>query len=300
MKSPFISLLLVIVFMPFAHGQMVEVPDSLLNKDDLTWVKVRTQNGDNFSGYLIEQSSEMIHLRDFDLDEEYRILFKDIKEINYQRVNDFNEAYYNLQASRYFFGPNAFGLKRGEGYYQNNWVFLNQVSVGLSERFTLGVGTVPLFIFGYGAPSPVWLSPKFNIPIIKNKLSIALGGLFGSVLGSEYNNAFGIAYGAITLGDRNTNLNLSMGYGMADGEWADLPTISLSGMVRLTRKFYIISENYFIADVIITSFGGRTVWDEVSLDYGLGFVLPTNYENFSQPIGLPWLGLTVPFKIQGK
>ncbi len=37
----------------------------------------------------------------------------------------------NPQATRYFFGPNGHGIKKGEGYYQNVWIFFNQFTVGL-------------------------------------------------------------------------------------------------------------------------------------------------------------------------
>ncbi len=279
------------------HAQYVNEPkDSIKDSELKTYVDLKTTSGDSYDGYLVSQNADLIVLKDIDLNEVYRIGFDSIKEINYERHDNKSDYHYNLQASRYFFGPNAYSLKKGEGYYQNNWVFLNQVSVGLSDRFTLGVGTVPLFIFGYGAPSPVWLTPKFSFPVIPDKLNIAVGGLFGSIWGDDFNNSFGIAYGAITLGNRNRNINLSIGYGMADGIWSDNPTITLSGMARLSRKFYLITENYYISDLVISSFGGRTVWSGVSVDYGLAFLIPTEYY-YDEPFGIPWLGLTVPFKL---
>lgn len=276
---------------------VAEIPDSSKVEALKTYVKLRTIDGIRYDGFLIEQNSSFIRLSDIDRKESYQIPLDSIKEISYDRWDSNNDYHYNLQASRYFFGPNAFGLKKGEGYYQNNWVFLNQVSVGLSDRFSIGVGTVPLFIFGLGAPSPVWFTPKFSFPLADDRFNIALGGLFGTIVGSDYNNTFGIAYGAFTLGDRDRNINLSVGYGMFDGEWSELPTISLSGLARVNRKFFLISENFFIADVAIASFGGRTVWNDVSLDYGLGFVIPTDDLFYDEYFGIPWLGITVPFKL---
>ena len=119
---------------------------------------------------------------------------------------------------------------------------------------------------------------------------MGVGGLFGTIIGEE-ETGFGIGYGALTFGDRNTNLNISVGNGMAGGEWSSNPTITVSGMARIGRKLYLISENYFLPnfEATILSFGGRTLFSNISMDYGL--VFPVN-EFF---IGIPWLGITVPF-----
>ena len=53
----------------------------------------------------------------------------------------------NIQPSRYFFAPSGYGLKQGEAYYQNIWVLFNQVSYGVSDNLTVGVGTIPFFLF---------------------------------------------------------------------------------------------------------------------------------------------------------
>ncbi|QNR24855.1 hypothetical protein [Croceimicrobium hydrocarbonivorans] len=252
---------------------------------------IETIEGDEFEGYLIYQDTKIITIEDRN-GHQITIKVEQIKELSFEQETFSKAVHYNLQASRYFFGPNALNMKRGEGYYQNNWVFLNQLSVGLSDRFTIGVGTIPLFIFGYGAPTPVWITPKFSVPIVPGKLNVAAGGLFGSVLGDEFNNTFGIGYGAFTLGDYDKNVTLSIGYGMSDGDWSENPTISLSGMLRVTRKFYLITENYLVFDTFIASLGGRTVWREVSLDYGF-FTLPDEIDAL-----IPWLGITVPFDLK--
>jgi len=58
------------------------------------------------------------------------------------------------------------GLHKGEGYYQNIWVFWNQASFGVTENFSLGFGIIPLFLFGgeAGQYSPIWVVPKLSYP----------------------------------------------------------------------------------------------------------------------------------------
>jgi len=77
--------------------------------------------------------------------------------------------YDSPHATRYLFGPNGYSLKRGEAYYQNVWILFNQVSFGVSDRLTLGIGMVPLFLFN--TATPVWVTPKYSIPIKKDKVN---------------------------------------------------------------------------------------------------------------------------------
>ena len=200
----------------------------------------------------------------------------------------------NPQATRYFWAPNAFSLKKGEGYYQNVSISFNQVSVGVTDNFTLGLGTVPLFLFA-GASTPVWITPKITFPMNKDNFNLGIGALAATVIG-EKNTNFGIAYGVATFGNRDKNFNIGLGYGYAGDDWANSPTITLSGMVRTGKKGYFITENYFLdtgdGTLMLLSAGGRTVWRKLSLDYG-GFI-PISSE-INTFIVIPWLGLVVPF-----
>jgi hypothetical protein len=173
-------------------------------------------------------------------------------------------------------------------------VLFNQVIIGVSDNFTVGAGIVPLFFFA-GASTPVWITPRVSIPIKKERIGIAAGGLFGTVLGEE-ESGFGIVYGVTTFGSRDSNVSIGLGYGYASGDFADAPTISFSGMWRTGPRGYFMTENYYIGtadeDVILISVGGRRILGKVGLDFG-GF-LPFSELNEGF-ILIPWLGITVPF-----
>jgi hypothetical protein len=200
----------------------------------------------------------------------------------------------NPQSSRYFWQPNGYGLKKGEGYFQNNWVFFNQVSYGFSNYFSVGLGMMPLFLLASPA-TPVWITPKFSVPVVKDVINVGGGALIASAIGEEA-DPLGLVYGVATFGNRNTNLNFGMGYGFAEGEWGKIPVYTLSGMIRVSRKSYMLMENYLISSdsetVTLISVGGRTVWPKVSVDYGL--VIPV-YEEMENLVALPWLGFVIPF-----
>jgi hypothetical protein len=199
----------------------------------------------------------------------------------------------NPHATRSFFGPNGYGLKTGEAYYQNTWVFFNQLSYGITDYFSMGGGVMPLFLLA-GSPTPVWITPKVSVPLIKDKLNLGAGALLSWVIGEDF--GFGIGYGALTLGQPDKNLTLGAGWAFADGEWADSPTLMLSGMVRVSKKTYLITENYLIGvtgySFGILSAGGRSVQKRLAVDYGLVFPVGEDIDTF---IAFPWLGIAVPF-----
>lgn len=252
--------------------------------------RIIVADGNEYVGRILSRDSDQISLETEALGL-ISIRVRDIKsmqEVSSQKIIAGQLWAENPQATRYFWGPNGFGLKKGEGYYQNVWVLFNQVSVGITDQVSIGLGIVPLFLFD-GTSTPVWVTPKISIPIKKDAFSLGGGVLAGTVIGEDA-GLFGIAYGTTTFGNRDKNLSVGLGYGFADGDWASIPAISISGMLRIGKRGYLLTENYIIEDVGIISFGGRTVWSSVSLDYGL--FLPISGDGF---LGIPWLGLVVPF-----
>ena len=201
--------------------------------------------------------------------------------------------YDNPQASRYFWSPNGYGLKAGEGYYQNVWVMFNQVAIGVTDNISLGGGVVPLFFFG--GSTPVWITPKFSIPIVEDKLNVGGGALIGTVLGAE-ESGFGILYGLTTFGSRDKNITIGLGYGYVGGSLAKAPMININAMIRTGSKGYFLTENYYIptgdGQLVLISLGGRRIINKSGLDFGLFIPFFSGMGGF---IAIPWLGITVPF-----
>lgn len=200
----------------------------------------------------------------------------------------------NPQSGRYFWAPDGYGLKKGEGYYQNIWVLWNQASVGVTDYFSIGAGIIPLFFFG-GAPTPVFVTPKFSIPVVKDKINVGVGAIAGTLLGEE-NTGFSLIYGLSTFGNRNNNVTFGLGYGYAAGEWASKPVITLSAMARVSSRGYLLTENYYIGvegeNIVLISFGGRSILKKAAIDYGLFLPFSDELDSF---IAIPWLGFTMPF-----
>ncbi len=202
----------------------------------------------------------------------------------------------NPQSTRYFWGPNGYGLRKGEGYYQNVWIFFNQVSFGLSDFASLGIGTIPVFLWGVDEV-PIWFTPKLSFPVVPGEINLGIGALAGTVLGTSVSDeAAGIVYGIGTYGSRDRNISIGLGYGFAGNDWGRHPAITLSAMLRRGKRSYLLFENYFIStgeeSVGLAMVGGRYISSRISIDYG--GVVPLG-SGIDQLIVLPWLALVVPF-----
>jgi len=274
---------------------------SAQNNQDSIKSQIETIDGNEYIGILIEETSETIRIKTDKLGE-LTIPRSEIKRITQLGIiKSVGGAYWldNPQATRYFWAPNGYNLKKGEGYYQNVWVLFNQAVYGFTDHFSGGVGVMPLFLFG-GTAAPAWLMAKFSVPVVENKFNLGAGALMGTVVGEE-NTGFGILYGISTFGSKDKNLNIGLGWGFAGGEMARNPTVNISGMIRTGAKGYFITENYFIGTpetfVLITMLGGRSIIRRVGLDYGIVIPISPEMDGF---FAAPWLGFTIPFgeKIQ--
>ena len=257
---------------------------------------IQTTDGNTYRGQILSRDSLIIlfNLERFGEHSFLKTEIKKLEPLDKEKVVDNEYWMDNPQATRYFFSPNAYGLKKGEGYYQNVWVMVNSFAVGVTDYFSIGGGVVPLFLFA-GSPTPVWSTPKFSIPVARDKFNLGGGALMGTVLGEE-DTGFGILYGRSTLGSKDKNVSLGLGYGYAGGSWAKAPMINLNTMIRFGPKGYFISENYFIqtegTTALIFTLGGRHIIQNAGLDYGLVIPIISDMDSF---IALPWLGITIPF-----
>ncbi len=264
-----------------------------INSDTL-W-RVVNADGYEFIGVIENEDDGHIELstEKFGVINIQKSSIKSITPVKGEQYVNGNIWFSNPQSARYLWAPNGYGLKKGEGYYQNVWVMFNQLSYGFADYFSAGIGTMPLFLFN-GTATPVWVTPKFSIPIVKNKLNVGVGAMAGVIVGGE--SAFAVPYGVITYGGKNSNVTFGMGYGFFEGDSFEKPIYTLAGITRVSKRSYLLSENYYIKtdDVSLTmlSIGGRTVWNRISLDYCLVFPIEPDMDYL---IAIPWLSLVIPF-----
>ncbi|MFN7119260.1 MAG: hypothetical protein ACK4TA_20845 [Saprospiraceae bacterium] len=265
---------------------------------------IETKDGNEYLGTIQMQDSSQLVLLTANIGT-IQIQRNDIKRIRpagFGQMKDGKYWYENPHPTRYFYGPNGYGLRKGEGYYQNVWVLLNQVSYGFTNNFSLGAGIVPLFLFGEGNQTPFLINGQFSLPLRPEKMNLSVGGFYFNSIGGDpyydddFGDGVGILYGGVTLGSRDNNIHFLLGYGYDGYGFADAPLVSVSGTIRVSRRTYLMTENYFFdAGNKLSgwfSFGGRYAARRLAIDYGLMF--PTDFDN-SYLVAIPWLGIASPF-----
>ncbi len=169
------------------------------------------------------------------------------------------------QSNRYFLASSAIQSKQGQGHYQTN-VAMNSLSYSVSDRVTAGV---MVGFFG------VWLTAKARWQVGK-KTCVGLGGLGAADFFAALRPPLALGFINVTQGDENKNITFSVGCtnaafgsgwktyyspGARRGEsgWSGFYfpesryrrypralILNVSGMVPLTKRRWLITENYFV------------------------------------------------------
>lgn len=256
-------------------------------------VRITTTDGNILLGVIEQENDAQIILRVEGLGEVtvQKSNIKNLQTIDSERIKDGEYWFENPQGTRYFFAPNAIGLKKGSGYYQNTWILFNNVNYGVLDNVSVGAGTIPIFLFG-ASSVPIWILPKLSIPVSKDNLQFGAGALIGGVIGAE-SGGFGLAYGNATYGDRDKNVTVGLGYAYAGDTWSNTPLVNISGLYRSSINIQWIAEIYFLPGIDgsgLGIFGARWAPERFAVDFGL--LTPLSNAGF---IGIPWLGVTIPF-----
>lgn len=227
-------------------------------------LSVETLDGSRITGTLVFEDSAQLVLLSTSIG---RITIPKtvIKEVNEITENQFTRGQFwfkNPHSTRHIVGPTAFNLQKGEGYYQNLYLFGQSVNYGLTNHFSIGGGTeIASVIFAQEWPYVYFLTPKIGYQI-GPKWHAGGGILYARLrnLVDEKNN-LGIAYGVVTYGSYDNNATLGLGWGMhsnvkfdqntlktyRDAGISPKPIITLSGMTRITKRIALVTENWIFS-----------------------------------------------------
>ena len=257
------------------------------------------KDGTQLRGLLLSESPVGIRIRTDNLGE------MTVTTDKIERVEKNTEGFYrkgqywfpNPHSTRYLFAPSALPLSKGEGYYQNAYIFVNSVSVGVTDYFAMGGGFVlnPTFRDW----QVVFLTPKFSFPSQSN-VTFSIGAIGIGIFDRRYEydqtgasrkngfetNIAGIGYGTLTVGNAERNGSVGLGWGFANDEIGSSPVINLSYMTRVGRKLGLVTENWIViprqssnAGAVLSG-GLRFFGEKMSVDLallvpassGIGFV----------------------------
>ncbi len=156
----------------------------------------------------------------------------------------------NPNDTRHCFAPTARSLQKGEGYFQDIYLFLGFVNYGVTNNISIG-GGVSFVPFMDIEDQLLFLNPKIGFQV-NDKINLG-GGIFyasGPTFDDDEDDdkqrsRAGIGYGIGTYGSKENNATLGIGYGAIDGKAAKSPIVMLGGMYRISRRIALVSENWF-------------------------------------------------------
>ncbi|MEY3646754.1 MAG: hypothetical protein RL127_1462 [Bacteroidota bacterium] len=153
----------------------------------------------------------------------------------------------NPHPTRYFFGPSAIPLKKGERYYQNAYVLANSVQYGINDNFSIGGGAVIPFAF--------FITPKWGYQVA-SKWHLGYGMLAATSFIKDMNFGLAVAYGSATYGTKEHNVTLNAGWGAVKQQdpnssyaWrgARRPMFTISAMTRISNRVMLVTENWLFS-----------------------------------------------------
>lgn len=246
---------------------------------------VYMKDGSLYHGSIVAQNETMIELETKSLGKKTIPLerIKEMRKIDEKDIHRKGKYWYpNPDAMRYFFGPSAIPLKKGEGYYQNADLLVNTANYGVTKNFSVQAGGI--------LPFAVFLMPKIGYKL--NEVVHVGGGMVVAHTLLKYrkeNYKMGAMFGLATLGSNNNNITFGFGYGFSnlnkETTYYSKPIMTFCGMARISRRIAFVSENiimpikftYYNAAGKTTefnyrssiSFGARLMKERTTVDFGI-------------------------------
>lgn len=143
--------------------------------------------------------------------------------------------------TRLFFAPTGRTLDRGEGYYSNTYLFLQNFAGGVTDHVTMG-GGFSIFPTESIEAQVYYLTPKVNV-LSTEKTNLAVGALAAWVPYDD-GQSFGILYGVGTQGGPDGSVTGGIGWGYTGDRISKEPVLLLGGAKRVSRRVALVSENY--------------------------------------------------------
>ncbi len=195
--------------------------------------------------------------------------------------------------TRLFFAPTGRMLEKGEGYYSNTYLFLQNFVGGLSDKVTFGGGFSVIPSNDFLNNNVYYLTPKVSL-FSSPKTNAAVGALVGFVP-TDNGHSFGILYGVATQGNADGSVTAGLGYGYVDGSLSQHPIVMLGGESRVSRRVALVTENYGYwgnggSGGAVFSYGLRFMGEKLSTD----FAFWNSSSNWLFP-GIPYISFAVKF-----
>lgn len=258
---------------------------------------VETVNNGSYFGFITDATATTLRMKS-EVIGDFEIQSSSISRIilSGSYVSKRGENWFsNPNATRYFFAPSAIPLKKKEGYFQNAYLLANSVNIGVTNNMSIGGGVVIPFLF--------YITPKVSYQLSRY-IYAGAGILVTQAFVSNLNLSAGIGYGIVTVGNREHNISLEVGYGFAkmDSSYkaTRAPILTINGMTRISKKMSIVIENWIIPR---TSYNREeTAYEPNGMAYTEMIPVSKNYYTFAGSLGMrimPGIKTSVDFSVVG-
>jgi hypothetical protein len=261
-------------------------------------VSIITSDGSEIVGYLILETEDKYSLKtpagiEMDIPKSAVVRFSGFEG----KIVEDKLFRPDPNKSMYLFSPSAFPIGKGGRYCRDFCVFFPSYNFGASDLFSIQLGFV--WVPGVDIDQiPIVASGKYTLTQ-KEKTTLAAGIMYVRIPVEE---GFGAGFTFITgtYGDRYNHISLSLGWGFveieSDWEFMDRPIIVLAGNKRISNKFALVGEGWFIpeldAEYTPLMFAVRFIGNAFAVDVGALFSL----DSLSEAVPAPILNFTYHFK----
>jgi hypothetical protein len=256
---------------------------------------VYTKTGEIYKGFFISQNKDFLEI-ETESAGRLKIPTQRIKNIESfeegdQKESSGKERLKQINPVRYMLGTSAFNYEKGGNYLRNNPMTYHR---GITDDFSIGVGT-SLWALVLRVPI-IYVNPQFTKQLGKNvHYKFGLDAFAGTSFEAGEGAAAAIFNTGVTIGEPDLNLTGTVYLGAISQVQRLNPFYSLAGMARVSKKFVVLSEGFYIPNEFDGSaafvfYGGRYITETAS--YDLGFLYNQEIAEFI-PFGVPFLAITV-------
>lgn len=288
-----------------------QVPADSAARARITHV-LRTRDGSTLLGRVLSDSADTVR---FETGGGVlaipRSAILELKPVEAKAVQPNGEYWFpDPNRTRLFFAPTARTLAKGEGYYSNTYLFLQNFAGGLTDRLTVG-GGFSIFPTGSLDAQVYYLTPKVNV-LSTEKTNLAVGALAAWVPYDD-GTSFGIVYAVGTRGGPDGSVSAGAGWGYSGTNMSSRPAVMLGGAKRVSRRVALVTENYgmwynddlYSCDALgcsstsrkrlgaLAMYGVRFMGEKLSVDFAL-FNVETRDASWIFP-GIPYIAFAVKF-----
>lgn len=211
-----------------------------------------------------------------------------IREVHISRLQLRAGKYYRADpnSTRLLFAPTGRGLRAGQGYFADYWIFFPTLAIGFSDFFGVGAG---MSIFPGASSQLLYIAPKISFAPSES-FAIATGFLH---LGIPEADDLTLGYGVVTVG--SSQAALTGGFGVPLTEDNQDFIFLLGGELQTSNSTKLITENWIPSDGdAAISLGVRFFGESIAVD--LAFITAKSIlEDIEGWPFIPWVDFAVNF-----